>query len=101
MALGAGLASSYCGCYDVTPDYNPVIGPAPVAGLYLCAGFSGHGFKIAPAVGELMADIICEAASRDPDIPDTDFRLERFAQGRPLTSHHPYAGAGAGAGEMR
>ena len=46
------------GCYDVTPDYNPVIGPAPVENLYLCAGFSGHGYKIAPAVGDLMADII-------------------------------------------
>jgi glycine/D-amino acid oxidase-like deaminating enzyme len=93
----AGLESSYAGCYDVTPDYNPVIGPAPVAGVVLCTGFSGHGFKISPAVGELVADLVVKGASGDPDVPETDFRLERFAAGQPLVSPHPYAGAG----EMR
>ena len=48
---GAALASSYAGCYDVTPDYNPVISAAPVEGLWLCAGFSGHGYKISPFDG--------------------------------------------------
>ena len=52
------LSSSYAGCYDVTPDYNPMISASPVEGLWLCAGFSGHGYKISPAVGELMADLI-------------------------------------------
>jgi sarcosine oxidase subunit beta len=93
----AGLSSSYTGCYDVTPDYNPVMAPAAVAGLYLCAGFSGHGYKISPAVGELMADLICDGASHDPDVEAADFRLERFARGALLVSPHPYAGAG----EMR
>ena len=93
----AALSSSYAGCYDVTPDYNPVIGPAPVEGLYLCAGFSGHGYKISPAVGDLLADLICDGASRDPDVAAEDFRLERFAAGELLVSPHPYAGAG----EMR
>jgi sarcosine oxidase subunit beta len=93
----ARLASSYSGCYDVTPDYNPVIGPAPVDGLFLCAGFSGHGYKISPAVGELMADIVLDGRSRHADIAAADFRLERFAEGRPLRSPHPYRGAG----EMR
>jgi sarcosine oxidase subunit beta len=93
----AGLTSSYAGCYDVTPDYNPVIGPAPVEGLDLCAGFSGHGYKISPAVGELMADLLCDGVSADPTIDGSDFRLERFAEGALLTSPHPYAGAG----EMR
>ncbi len=93
----ACLSSSYAGCYDVTPDYNPVMGPAPVAGLYLCAGFSGHGYKISPAVGALMAELICDGASAVADIPGADFRLERFAEGDLLTSPHPYAGAG----EMR
>jgi glycine/D-amino acid oxidase-like deaminating enzyme len=91
------LSASYAGCYDTTPDYNPVIGPASVEGLYLCAGFSGHGFKISPAVGELMADVICDGASRHREIDHRDFRLERFAEGRPLLAPHPYAGAG----EMR
>ncbi|MGH7327717.1 MAG: NAD(P)/FAD-dependent oxidoreductase, partial [Polyangiaceae bacterium] len=39
------LTHSYAGCYDVTPDFNPIIGPLPLEGLYVCAGFSGHGFK--------------------------------------------------------
>ena len=93
----ASLSSSYAGCYDVTPDYNPVIAKAPIEGLYLFAGFSGHGYKISPAVGDLMADIICSGASTDPDIPAADFRFERFAEGELLLSPHPYAGAG----EMR
>ncbi len=88
------LASSYAGCYDVTPDYNPIIGPAPVAGLFLCAGFSGHGYKISPAVGALVADLVCDAHSNDPDIPSDDFRLSRFAELRPLRSRNPYLRAG-------
>jgi len=94
---GAGLSSSYSGCYDVTPDYNPVIAPAALEGLYLCAGFSGHGYKISPAVGDLLADLICEGDSRLADVVAADFRLERFATGDLLCSPHPYAGAG----EMR
>jgi sarcosine oxidase, subunit beta len=93
----AGLSSSYTGCYDVTPDYNPVIGPGPIDGLFLCAGFSGHGYKISPAVGDLMADLICDGTSRTGDVTAADFRLGRFADGDLLTSAHPYAGAG----EMR
>lgn len=93
----AALVSSYTGCYDVPPDFNPVIGPTPVAGLFLCAGFAGHGYKISPAVGELMADLILDGVSRDPDIVASDFRLERFKEGQYLTSLHPYTGAG----EMR
>ncbi|MGW0659615.1 FAD-dependent oxidoreductase [Streptodolium elevatio] len=71
--------------------------PAGPEGLFVAAGFSGHGFKIAPAVGTLVADLLCEGASSHPDIRGTDFRLERFAEGRPLASRHPYVGAG----EMR
>jgi sarcosine oxidase, subunit beta len=93
----ARLVSSYTGCYDVLPDFNPVIAPTPVAGLFLCAGFAGHGFKISPAVGELMADLILDGDSHDPDIAASDFRLERFAEGDYLTSPHPYIRAG----EMR
>jgi sarcosine oxidase, subunit beta len=90
----ATLSSSYAGCYDVTPDYNPVISGCPVEGLWLCAGFSGHGYKISPAVGELMADLISAGASRHPDVDHGDFRWARFARAEPLVSPHPYAGAG-------
>ena len=89
----ASLSSSYAGCYDVTPDYNPVIGQTPVEDLYVCAGFSGHGYKIAPAVGDLVADMLTEGTSRDPDVDASDFRLSRFQEGTPLVSSHPYIGA--------
>ena len=91
---GASLASSYAGCYDVTPDYNPVISASPVEGVWLCAGFSGHGYKISPSVGKLMADLITSGESRHADIDPHDFRWERFAEEDPLVSPHPYVGAG-------
>ena len=91
---GAALTSSYAGCYDVTPDYNPVIGPSPVEGLWLCAGFSGHGYKISPSVGELMADLIIHGHSRLSGVDHRDFRWERFGEEQLLTSPHPYIGAG-------
>ncbi|MCW2839405.1 MAG: FAD-dependent oxidoreductase [Aeromicrobium sp.] len=92
------VTHSYAGVYDVPPDWNPVIGPVGgIDGLILCAGFAGHGFKISPAVGDLVADLVIEGDSTDADIPARDFRLERFAEGEHLSSLHPYVGAG----EMR
>jgi sarcosine oxidase, subunit beta len=91
---GAALASSYAGCYDVTPDYNPIISATPVEGLWLCTGFSGHGYKISPAVGELMADLIVQGKSRHSDVDHHDFRWERFRERDLLVSKHAYVGAG-------
>ena len=88
------ISSSYAGCYDVTPDWNPVISRTTIDGLMVAAGFSGHGFKIAPAVGRLIADLIVDGRSADPRIPESDFRLSRFAEGDPLKSPYPYVGAG-------
>jgi glycine/D-amino acid oxidase-like deaminating enzyme len=93
LADGA-VASSYAGCYDVTPDFNPVMSRTPVQGLVLAVGFSGHGFKISPAVGRLVADLVLDGVSSDPNVPESDFRLSRFAEGQKLTSPHPYSGAG-------
>jgi len=90
----AAITGSYAGCYDVTPDWNPVISRTDVDGLVIAAGFSGHGFKIAPAVGRLIADLVVDGRSADPRIPETDFRLSRFADGDHLTSPYPYRGAG-------
>lgn len=90
----ASIASTYAGCYDVTPDFNPVISTAPVESLVVAAGFSGHGFKISPSVGTLVADLVVDGRSSVPEIPETDFRLTRFADGELLRSPHPYVGAG-------
>lgn len=88
------IGHTYSGCYDVTPDYNPVIDQRCLDGLVICAGFSGHGFKISPAVGRLVADLIVHDKSQHPDIDGDSFRLSRFAEGNPLVSQNPYAGAG-------
>lgn len=90
----AAVSSSYAGCYDVTPDWNPVISRTGIDGLVVAAGFSGHGFKISPAVGRLVADLVIDGRSADPRIPETDFRLSRFAEGAPLSTPYPYVGAG-------
>jgi glycine/D-amino acid oxidase-like deaminating enzyme len=90
----ARLQSSYAGCYDVTPDYNPIISATPVDGLWICAGFSGHGYKISPAVGDLVADLVLTGKSQVGDINHRDFRLERFDEDQLLVSAHPYVGAG-------
>ena len=81
----ADVVTTIAGVYDVTPDWHPLLGPWPgVDGLYLAVGFSGHGLKLAPAVGEAVAD---ELAGRTPAIdisplrPATTPRPLRFAYG--------------------
>lgn len=67
------------GTYDVTPDHQPILGDVDgLPGLYLAAGFSGHGFMIAPAVARLLADAV--EGSRDHPLDVLD--LARFAEGR-------------------
>jgi sarcosine oxidase, subunit beta len=86
----AGLASSWTGVYDVTPDWNPVLGAVEgVPGLTLAYGFSGHGFKLSPIVGRLVAQSVLGLA---PDFDLAPYALSRFARGRLLTGRY---GAGA------
>jgi len=86
----AGLVASWTGVYDVTPDWNPVLGPVPgIEGLHVAYGFSGHGFKLAPAVGRLVAQA---ALGLPGDLPLAPYALERFDRGRLLTGRY---GAGA------
>lgn len=78
----AGLAHSWTGVYDVTPDWNPVLGPLPgIDGLHVAFGFSGHGFKLSPMVGRIVAQ---SALGQVPDLPLAPYSIERFAQGRLL-----------------
>ncbi|MGN6793938.1 MAG: NAD(P)/FAD-dependent oxidoreductase [Streptosporangiaceae bacterium] len=68
----AEVVSTIAGVYDVSPDWHPMLGPWPgLDGLYLAVGFSGHGLKLAPAVGEAIAD---ELAGRQPAIDITPLR---------------------------
>ncbi len=76
----AGMAGHWAGLYEVTPDAHPIFGRTPVEGLYICAGFSGHGFMHGPIAGKLMSEIILDGASRTVDVSILD--LDRFAEGR-------------------
>lgn len=75
-ALHTGVVrGGWAGIYDVTPDWQPMIGPAPdLGGLYLAVGFSGHGFKLSPMVGQWLAEQIITGASDDL----APFRPDRF-----------------------
>lgn len=73
----AGMAYSWAGLYEMTPDRHPIVGEAPgVRGFYLANGFSGHGFQHAPIVGKLLAEMIVEGQARTVDI--SSLGLERF-----------------------
>lgn len=75
----ASISHAWAGLYEVTPDANPIIGPArEVGGLFLINGFSGHGFQHSPAAGRILADVI---AGRDPQFDLAPFAFERFAGG--------------------
>ena len=76
------LVRSWSGLYDTTPDWNPVLGPVPgIAGLQVAFGFSGHGFKLAPMVGRMLAQSML---GQKPDLPLHPYRFSRFAEGRQL-----------------
>jgi glycine/D-amino acid oxidase-like deaminating enzyme len=81
--LHAALTSGgWASLYDVSPDWQPVIGEiAP--GIFVDAGTSGHGFKVAPMLAKHIADLIVGKVV-DPALEDFDpFRFER---GRPLAA---------------
>jgi sarcosine oxidase subunit beta len=75
MARAAYL-HGHAGLYDMTPDAHPIIGATDVGGLYVAAGFSGAGFKKGPAVGQCLAELICEGRATTVDLEP--FRLSRF-----------------------
>jgi sarcosine oxidase, subunit beta len=68
------------GEYDVTPDHQPILGRVDEH-VYVAAGFSGHGFMIAPAVARILADAILDGVE-DEALGVLD--AARFAQGRPV-----------------
>ncbi|MDR6495267.1 glycine/D-amino acid oxidase-like deaminating enzyme [Paraburkholderia terricola] len=86
----AGLASSWTGVYDVTPDWNPVLGSVDdIEGLVVGFGFSGHGFKLSPGVGKTLAQ---HALGLPTDVSLAPYALSRFASGALLVGKY---GAGA------
>jgi sarcosine oxidase, subunit beta len=77
----------WAGIYDDTPDAHPILGRlAAYDGLYCAAGFSGHGFKLSPLVGQWMARLITTGETPDDMRP---FAFERFEKGEPIHLHYP------------
>jgi sarcosine oxidase, subunit beta len=73
------VQSSWWGYYDVSPDWNALVGEAPEVSRFLYAtGFSGHGFQQAPAVGEHLAQLVVGAT---PTLDLSPFSAARFAEG--------------------
>jgi sarcosine oxidase subunit beta len=71
-----GLTSGWAGLYEMTPDHNAVIGrSSSMPGFWYAAGFSGHGFLMGPAVGEVMRDLYLGKA---PFVDVSGLRADRF-----------------------
>ncbi|TMQ24705.1 MAG: FAD-binding oxidoreductase [Candidatus Rokuibacteriota bacterium] len=86
----AELARGYRAFDCYSADRHAILGAVSgLDGLYLAAAFSGAGFKIAPAVGTCLAELITEGRARTVDI--SAFRPERFAEGKLIEGAHPYA----------
>lgn len=72
------LVRSWSGIYDTPPDWNPILGPVPgIEGLQVAFGFSGHGFKLSPMIGRMLAQSALGLAT---DIPIRPYRITRFAE---------------------
>ena len=85
----AGIWRSVTGVYDVSPDFRPLIGEIPGArGLYVVAGFSGMGFKISPATGLVVSEMLLDGKAATVDI--SAFTPDRFAHGRPIKAEWEY-----------
>lgn len=83
----------YASLYAVTPDWHPIIDEVPPgSGCYICSGFSGHGYKLAPAVGLMTADLVTKASS--PEFPADLFRSSRYEENAPVRGQYEYSIAG-------
>lgn len=78
----AQCTAGWTGPYDITLDWNPMIGAVPEQeNLYVAVGFSGHGFKMAPTVGESLAQLVL---GQPPRVPIEPYDMRRFSQGKNL-----------------
>jgi len=87
MADGT-LRTAHGGQDGITPDQRAILGRAGPDGFYLACGFSGTGFKTAPAIGACLAELILDGRTTTADI--SAYSLERFSDGRLLVGEHPY-----------
>jgi len=83
----------YASLYSVTPDWHPIIDELPPgSGCFTCSGFSGHGYKLGPAVGLMVADLV--TGESNPEFSSNLFRFSRFAEGDLVRGTYEYSIAG-------
>jgi len=70
----------WAGAFDITPDWMPILDESPLRGFWIAAGMSGHGFKLSPAVGEMMASLITGST---PAVSPAPFAFGRFSAKTP------------------
>ena len=76
--LDVGVAGGWTGYYETSPDHNALVGASrAVPRFFYCTGFSGHGFLLGPAMGEVMRDLVL---GHTPVVDVSGFDVERFAQ---------------------
>jgi sarcosine oxidase, subunit beta len=86
--VDAPYRSGRSGILDMTPDGRPILGPAGPEGLFLAVGWSGTGFKKAPAVGAEVARWVSAGAPKRPELGSYD--LTRFEEGALIRGEHEY-----------
>jgi glycine/D-amino acid oxidase-like deaminating enzyme len=80
----------FAALYGITPDWHPIMDELiPGSGFYICAGFSGHGFKLGPAVGLMTADMVLGKKTQGMD--RKIFRLSRYSEGDPVRGQYEYS----------
>jgi len=79
-----GLETAWAGRIDLTPDVIPIM-DNPLPGLFIAAGFSGHGFALGPSVGRQMGAWIAQGR---PALDLSPFRLSRFTDGNTAPAPH-------------
>ena len=79
----------YGALYAITPDWHPIIDKLPgIEGAYCAVGFSGHGFKMSPIVGQLMAELVVDGNAKSLDI--SPLRLGRFEENDLVKTPYAY-----------
>ncbi len=79
----------YAALYAVTPDWHPILDKMPgLDGGYLAVGFSGHGFKMSPVVGQLMTELIVDGTPKTLDV--CPLRLTRFEENDLVKAGYAY-----------
>jgi sarcosine oxidase subunit beta len=81
---GARVLRTWAGVVDVCPDASPIVGPTPVAGLYVNCGWGTGGFKATPGSGWAFAHTLAHGEPHELNAP---FALDRFTTGALIDEH--------------